>query len=403
MATGWIKTALVFFWIEGIKAGTTEDRSAIHDNNLTEFLIFGAISICCVLFGGLMSGLTIGLLGIDEMELEMKLSSGTPEEKSDSRKVLSVLNNHHLLLVTLLLSNSIAMEALPLFLDEMFNTEITIIISVTFVLTFGEIIPQSIFTGKNQLKVAKKLVPFVRVLMIILLPLSYPIAKILDCIMEHNESSVRLKPNDLKTFISMHESFAHGDQADKVGLEKFQITMMHGIIDLNRAKVKSFMLPYKQFAKIDVGIPISKDFVGEIVKSFYQYLPIFKGSKNNVVGVVNVQELFKIWEGDTIENSDIIMTEPVVLNGNVSLLTAIKQMEAMQSTMAFILDEVEGKKKVIGVITKEVILNKVMASTSMNERMEIANISHALVDSLEKNNDSQSRKKIITPLRENLL
>lgn len=89
-----------------------------------------------------MSGLTVGLLGIDELDLELKISSGTPEEKATARKILAVINHHHLLLVTLLLANSIAMEALPLFLDEMFNTEIFLFISVTFVLAFGEVIPK---------------------------------------------------------------------------------------------------------------------------------------------------------------------------------------------------------------------------------------------------------------------
>lgn len=111
--------------------------------------------------------MTVGLLGIDELDLELKISSGTPEEKVTARKILAEVNHHHLLLVTLILANSIAMEDLPLFLDEMFNTEISLFISVTFVIAFGEVIPQALCTVPNQMKIAGKMVPVVKFLMTI--------------------------------------------------------------------------------------------------------------------------------------------------------------------------------------------------------------------------------------------
>jgi metal transporter CNNM len=54
-------------------------------------------------------------------------------------KILPVVRKQHQLLVTLLLSNAVAMEALPIFLDRMFNEWVAVILSVTFVLAFGEV------------------------------------------------------------------------------------------------------------------------------------------------------------------------------------------------------------------------------------------------------------------------
>jgi len=62
---------------------------------------------------------------------------------------LPILENHHWLLVTLLLCNAAAMEALPLFLDKMMPGYLAIIVSVTAVLFFGEVIPQALCTGPN--------------------------------------------------------------------------------------------------------------------------------------------------------------------------------------------------------------------------------------------------------------
>jgi len=57
-----------------------------------------------------------------------------------------VVANQHFLLVTLLLCNACAMEALPLFLDRLADPATAIIISVTAVLLFGEILPQAVCT-----------------------------------------------------------------------------------------------------------------------------------------------------------------------------------------------------------------------------------------------------------------
>lgn len=57
---------------------------------------------------------------------------------------MPVIANQHLLLVTLLLCNAGAMEALPVLLDRLVHPLAAIIISVTAVLAFGEIIPQAL-------------------------------------------------------------------------------------------------------------------------------------------------------------------------------------------------------------------------------------------------------------------
>lgn len=161
------------------------DKEIIHPLPWEDYVIFTFISIFLVLFGGMMSGLTVGLLSIDELELEMKLSNGTEEEKKMARSVLIITSNHHFLLVTLLLANSLAMEALPLMLDEMLSDILSVVLSVTFVLAFGEVLPQAICTGPEQLKIAYKLTPIIRVIMVLFAPISWPIAKLLDYCIGH--------------------------------------------------------------------------------------------------------------------------------------------------------------------------------------------------------------------------
>lgn len=62
--------------------------------------------------------------------------------------------------------NAVAYECLPLFLDKLLPTYMTIVFSVTVLLVFGEIIPSAIFTGPDQLLLASRLAPLVRFSMV---------------------------------------------------------------------------------------------------------------------------------------------------------------------------------------------------------------------------------------------
>lgn len=85
-----------------------------------------------------MSGLTMGLLSLDLMTLQIMRDGGTPKQQRQANKILPIVKRHHLLLVTLLLGNAAAVEAMPIFLDRISSPVIAIVVSVTAVLLFGE-------------------------------------------------------------------------------------------------------------------------------------------------------------------------------------------------------------------------------------------------------------------------
>ena len=49
-------------------------------------------------------------MSIDELSLELKLSNGSDEEKMMSQKILPLIHEHHKILVTLMVTNALAME-----------------------------------------------------------------------------------------------------------------------------------------------------------------------------------------------------------------------------------------------------------------------------------------------------
>jgi len=87
-----------------------------------------------------MSGLTIGLAAVDRLTLELDEIGNAAVKKMTSR-IFPVIDQHHWMLVTLLLCNAGAMETLPIYLDKLVPESIAIIVSVTLILIFGEVIP----------------------------------------------------------------------------------------------------------------------------------------------------------------------------------------------------------------------------------------------------------------------
>jgi metal transporter CNNM len=119
-------------------------HSGEHDLTPSQRVMFMAISVGLVIAAGLMSGLTLGLMSMDLVELEVLKRSGTAKEQKYSAAIYPIVSNQHFLLVTLLLCNACAMEALPLFLDRLADPVTAILISVTAVLVFGEVLPQAV-------------------------------------------------------------------------------------------------------------------------------------------------------------------------------------------------------------------------------------------------------------------
>jgi len=115
-----------------------------HALSPSQQVLFMAISVGLVVSAGLMSGLTLGLMSMDLVELEVLKRSGTAKEQKYASVIMPIVSNQHFLLVTLLLCNAMAMEALPLFLDRLADPVTAILISVTAVLVFGEVLPQAV-------------------------------------------------------------------------------------------------------------------------------------------------------------------------------------------------------------------------------------------------------------------
>lgn len=161
-----------------------------------------------------------------------------------------MIDKHHWMLVTLLLCNAGAMETLPIFLDRIFVPTNAIIISVTLVLLFGEVIPQAICTGPNQLCIAYWMCPVVHALMWLTCPVSWPIAKLLDILLGEHKFQ-RYDNDQLKKLVMLHSIDALKKVEEHLpsgidGLTGNQAKIIEGAITFQEEAVEKVMTPFNK-------------------------------------------------------------------------------------------------------------------------------------------------------------
>ncbi|KMU74316.1 CBS domain -containing protein [Coccidioides immitis RMSCC 3703] len=117
---------------------TQEDGEPV---NQPSFWLYLGVATALVVAGGAFAGLTIALMGQDEIYLQVIKASGEGAEKRHAEKVLNLLKKgKHWVLVTLLLSNVITNETLPIVLDRSLGGGWPAVLGIVF----GEVVPQSI-------------------------------------------------------------------------------------------------------------------------------------------------------------------------------------------------------------------------------------------------------------------
>lgn len=95
------------------------DEDLPKDASDPDLWVYLGIAVALVLLGGVMAGLTIALMGQDETYLQVIATSGEGAERRHAKRVLKLLGKgKHWVLVTLLLSNVITNETLPIVLDR---------------------------------------------------------------------------------------------------------------------------------------------------------------------------------------------------------------------------------------------------------------------------------------------
>ncbi|KAL6749260.1 hypothetical protein V8C86DRAFT_2852241 [Haematococcus lacustris] len=310
------------------------DASLGDDGELDglQFTIYLTVSVCLVLMAGMMSGLTLGLMSLDTVELEVLKRSGTPDEKRCAAIIAPVVANQHLLLVTLLLCNALATEALPLFIDRLADPFTAVLVSVSVVLVFGEILPQAI-CSRYGLKVGAYSAWFVRALMCLCSPLAWPVAKLLDYLLGADHSAL-FRRAQLKALVDVHSSTAGfgGTLSDQ------EIAVIRGALDLTSKTAVKSMTPLEKVFMLSTADRLDERTMQAILLSGHSRIPVYRdGNRKDIQGLILSKELVLVNPADNIQVSDLNMRELPRLPANTPMYDMLKLFESGRSHMALLM------------------------------------------------------------------
>ncbi|XP_044470306.1 DUF21 domain-containing protein At2g14520-like isoform X2 [Mangifera indica] len=297
----------------------------------TGFFIGILVASMLVVFAGLMSGLTLGLMSMSLVDLEVLAKSGTPTDRQHASKILPVVRKQHLLLCTLLICNAAAMEALPIFLDSLVTAWGAILISVTLILLFGEIIPQAV-CSRYGLAVGAKLAPFVRVLVWVCFPVAYPISKLLDFLLgKGNEPLFRRA--ELKTLVDLH-----GNEAGKGGeLTRDETTIITGALELSAKKARDAMTPISETFAIDINAKLDRNLRKLILEKGHSRVPVYYQRPTNIIGLVLVKNLLTIHPENEVPMKNVPIRRIPRVSEAMPLYDILNEFQKGHSHMAVVI------------------------------------------------------------------
>ncbi|KAG6895234.1 hypothetical protein C0992_002456 [Termitomyces sp. T32_za158] len=232
---------------------------------------FAALIPVLVLLSGLFAGLTLGYMSLDETQLSVLSISGTPKQREYANKIMPVRKNGHLLLVTLLLSNMIVNETLPVISEPVLGGGLQgVVVSTVLIIIFAEIIPQSIFT-RHGLYLGAKLATLTKCLILVLGIIAWPVAKLLEWVLGPHHGIIYRRA-ELKELIALHSSSSpHGGD-----LKMDTVTIIGATLDLQEKVVKQAMTPIEDVFMLSIDSKLDFDLLKKIVQTGHSRVPVYE-------------------------------------------------------------------------------------------------------------------------------
>ncbi|KAI8343593.1 hypothetical protein BC941DRAFT_411825 [Chlamydoabsidia padenii] len=320
-------------------------------------------AVILVLLGAAFAGLTLGLMGLDLTNLQVMKESGTPEEQYNAAKVLRLLDHgKHWVLVTLLLSNVVVNETLPIILDSVFGGGWqAVLISTALIVVFGEVIPQSICV-RHGLSIGAKCSTLVLILMYIMCPLGYPTALLLDYFLGKNHGTVYKKAG-LKTLVSLHQS---KDTTD--GLTEDEVLIIGSVLDLRDKPVSKVMTPIQDVFTLSMDAILDKQTVDKILFHGYSRIPISTTKdKTDFIGMLLVKQLITYDVDDALPVRCFNLSALPTISSDTSCLDILNFFQEGKSHLALISSNPGGVGGALGVLTLEDVIEELIGEEIIDE------------------------------------
>ena len=315
------------------------------------------ILIILILLSAFFSSAETALTTVNKYALRSLADAGNKR----AVRVLKVTENSGKLISTILIGNNIvnitASSLTTTLVTRLWGSATVGIatgILTLIVLLFGEITPKTV-AQIYSIKLSMLYIDIIEFLMFVLTPVIFIVDKIAGAIfwvlhIDKNAGAQKITEDELLTMVNVSEE--EGVIEDK---EKKMIT---NVVDFGDSRARDIMIP-----RADMTIaPIDSSYE-ELLNMYmevpYTRIPIYEESRDNIIGILHVKDLFFYKATHDINNFDVrkIIREPLYVYEYQKTNDLLSNMKTDSNSIAIVLDEYGVS---IGLITMEDLIEEII-------------------------------------------
>jgi len=311
------------------------------------FWLSVALCVFLVAVAGLMSGLTLGLLSLDRTDLSVILRGPSGPQKQQAAALEPLLRDSHRLLVTLVLCNAAAMEALPMVVDRLTSPAVSLALSVTVVLLFGEILPQAL-CSRYGLAVGYYTLWVTKAVMWVTFPVTWPIAKCLDLAIGHSQRDLPRRA-ELRSMMDLYvEAFrSAGEGSGAAGepggpgpeFSEGELNVIRGALDLAVKPCHRAMTPLARAFMLEATAVLDRQTLGRVVDSGFSRIPIhLPGRRGEIIGLLMVKDLALVEPSRATPVADLMLRSAPRVFSDISLQDLLDLFQTGRSHLALLVE-----------------------------------------------------------------
>ena len=332
------------------------------------------ILVILIILSGFFSGTETALMSLSMI----KVSSLVKQKKKGSHTLHRLKQHPHKLIITILIGNNLvnigaAALATVVFTDLFGSKGVGIATGImTFlILVFGEITPKT-FAAQNAEKISLLIARPIEIMYYILSPIVIIfefLTKTISNIFGAKKKS-EISEEELKIIVTMGR---------KEGIiSKEAAEMMHNVIKFEGVKISEIMTGKKAMKLVD-GKSKLKDVLNFVVKSPYSRFPVYLKTKENIIGVLDVDDILKYVKNKKLDIKIKTISRPIsfVLESK-DVTELLSEFEGKKIPMAIVIKQ----GKITGLITVEDILEEIVGEIfdkSIRNKVHIKEQDHKLI------------------------